>query len=125
MSHRPQVERARAQAAALPAAGEYSELCTALRRCHDEEVAISSTLAAQAGACERAEAAHARAAAALERASGAGGVSQLNGVGMVAALRDEVARLRQQVRAWAPRVSNMPRVWDHAALFGFVGGARP
>jgi hypothetical protein len=55
----------------------------------------------QAGACERAEAAHARATAALARAEGAGGGggggATRDGAGMVAALRDEVARLRQQV----------------------------
>jgi hypothetical protein len=96
-----QVERARAQVAALPHAGSYSELCTALRRQHDEEVAISATLAAQAAALDKAEAAHARAAARLANAGGGGGGGgggDGDGAAMVAGLTEEVARLRRQVR---------------------------
>ena len=88
-----QVEQARAQVSSLPHAGGYTELCTALRRQHDEEVSISATLQAQAAAHERAEAAHARAMARLSKAgSGVGG-----GEDPVAGLKEEVARLRRQV----------------------------
>jgi len=102
------VERARAQVTALPHAAAYTDLCTALRQQHDDEVAISTTLAAQAGAYERAEAAHARAMAALTKAStgaaaGRGGDDEDGAAGMVAWLRDEVGQLRQQVDEQQPQ----------------------
>ena len=94
-----QVEQARAQVSSLPHAGGYTELCTALRRQHDEEVSISATLQAQAAAHERAEAAHARAMARLSKAgSGVGGGGGGGGdEDPVAGLKEEVARLRRQV----------------------------
>lgn len=92
-----QVERARAQVASLPHAGSYSDLCTSLRRQHDEEVAISATLQAQAQALERAEVAHERAVARLAKAGGEAAAGQGDAAGVVAALQEEVARLRQQV----------------------------
>jgi hypothetical protein len=98
------VDRARERVAALPGASAYEGLCTALRRQHDDEVAISAGLAAAAAAHGRARAAAARAEERLARAGAGGGGGGAGGGGdPVEDLRAEVARLREQVRGalWA------------------------
>lgn len=62
-------------------------------------MSISATLQAQAAGHERAEAAHARAAARLGKAGGGGGGA--DGNDLLAALKEDVAKLRRQVRGCA------------------------
>lgn len=97
-------DAARAAALALPGASVYASPCTALRREHDEEVAISERLAGAAAALDKARARTARASAAAERAAevvGRGALAGGDGSALVEALKREVAALRVQVRQQA------------------------
>eukprot|EP00878_Enallax_costatus_P017239 GHUV01018100.1.p1 GENE.GHUV01018100.1~~GHUV01018100.1.p1 ORF type:complete len:564 (+),score=220.22 GHUV01018100.1:880-2571(+) len=100
------VEKAAAQAAGLPDASNYREICVALRQEHDREVAISQQLQAQQQQLERAEASFQQSAGRLrqmqQHLAGQGGAN-VDAARVLEILQDDVARLRAQVTNRWPR----------------------
>eukprot|EP00775_Hariotina_reticulata_P012912 gene12912-13039_t len=101
------VEKAAAQAAALPDASSYRNVCVALRQEHDREVLISQQLQAQQQQLERAEGSFQRSAGRLremqQHLASHGGSDATGGSQVLEVLQDDVARLRLQVSTRWPK----------------------
>lgn len=111
------VDKAAAQAAGLPDAATYRDVCVALRQEHDREVAISQQLQAQQQQLERAEGAFQRSAGRLREmqqhlaVQGGGEAGDAaDGSRVLEVLQEDVARLRMQVTSrWPAELESKQR----------------